>query len=66
MTVFLIAGLLLAPAPMQASYEMECSSVQAVVRRLIRTESIDQKLKIEIYRELKNVTPVSCNVEVLA
>ena len=66
MGLFLIAGLWLAPAPAQVSYEMECSAVQAVVKRLIQNRSVSQALKIEIYRELKQVTPVSCPVEVLA
>ena len=66
MELFLLAGLWFAPVPTQVSYEMECSAVQGIVRRLIQTTSVSQAVKIEVYRELKQVTPVSCQVDVIA
>ena len=65
MELFLIAGLWLTPSPAQISFELDCRSVQAIVGRLIRNDSVSQAMKIEIYRELKEVTPASCQVEVL-
>lgn len=46
--------------------KLECEHVQQIVRRLIKIENMSQTAKIEVYRELKEVTPHDCSVEVLA
>lgn len=46
--------------------KLECEHVQQIVRRLIKVEDMSQALKIEVYRELKLVTPHNCAVDVLA
>jgi hypothetical protein len=46
--------------------QLECRHVQQIVKRLIRVEDMSQTAKIEVYRELKAVTPHDCAVEVLA
>lgn len=53
-------------APPEMSFELECRHVQEIVKRLIRVEDMSQTAKIEVYRELKLVTPHDCPVEVVA
>lgn len=53
-------------APPEMSFELECRHVQEIVKRLIKVENMSQLAKIEVYRELKTVTPHDCAVEVLA
>ena len=46
--------------------QFECRDVQQIVKRLIRAENMSELAKIEVYRELKIVTPHNCPVEILA
>ncbi len=46
--------------------DLECRHVQEIVKRLIKVENMSQLEKIEVYRELKLVTPQNCAVEAIA
>ncbi len=46
--------------------DLECRHVQEIVKRLIKVETMSQLDKIEVYRELKLVTPQNCAVEAIA
>lgn len=66
MELLLLASLWMHHAPPEMSFELECRHVQEIVKRLIRVEDMSQTAKIEVYRELKLVTPHDCPVEVVA
>ena len=46
--------------------KLQCQDVQEIVRRLIKVEDMSQLNKIEVYRELKLVTPHNCALDILA